>query len=71
MMTTMCLMEGRFLSSGQHQKLLPFASTPQPVMCGAMAVCCMRYGVLDTDLSRKCPTKRYYNYMDEESIDLF
>ena len=34
--------------SGQLQKRYTFENTPLPVISGAMAVCSMRYGVLDT-----------------------
>ena len=34
--------------SGQLQKRYTFGNTPLPVMSGVMAVCSMRYGVLDT-----------------------
>ena len=33
-------------------------STPLPVMCGALAVSCMKYGVWDTNLSRCTLTLR-------------
>ena len=48
-----------FLFDGQHQRLCTIASTPQPVMCGAMAVCCMRYGVSDTSRLRVAPIHKY------------
>ena len=38
----------KYLSNGQLQKLLTTRNTPLPVMFGALAVCSMRYGVLDT-----------------------
>ena len=45
---TTCPKEGKCQSNGQLQRLLPTKNTPQPVMCGAMAVSFMRYGVSDT-----------------------
>ena len=48
-MTTMCPREARSPSSGQLQRHSYSASTPPPVMCGAMAVYCTRYGVSDTN----------------------
>ena len=41
-----------FPFGGQLQRLCTIASIRLPVMCGAMAVCSMRYGVLDTSLLR-------------------
>ena len=40
-------------------RLCTTRSTPQPVMCGALAALCMRYGVLDTYHLRDEATKRY------------
>ena len=40
----MCPMEGKSLSSGQPLKHSTIASTPWPVMSGAMGVSSMRYG---------------------------
>ena len=48
-----------FPSSGLHQRLSTTRSTPQPVMCGAMGVCCMRYGVWDTSHLNFKATLRY------------
>ena len=48
----------QFPSGGQHQKLCIIASTRLPVMCGAMAVYSMRYGVLDTNLLRTAQTHK-------------
>ena len=31
-------------------------NTPQPVMCGALGVSCMRYGVSDISLLKPTPT---------------
>ena len=49
MKTTTSLMEERFQSSGQLQRPFTIASTPLPVMSGAMAVCSMRYGHWDAN----------------------
>ena len=59
MKTTTCLKEGKCQSNGQLQRLLPTRNTPLPVMCGAMAVSFMRYGVSDTNLLKATPTGRY------------
>ena len=56
MKTTTCPKEGKCQSSGQLQRLLPTKNTQQPVMCGAMAVSSMRYGVSDTNLLKARPT---------------
>ena len=58
MMIFMYHMEGRFPSNGVHQKQYFRESTPQPVMCGAMDVYSMRYGVLDTNLLKATRLKR-------------
>ena len=42
--TTIFPKEGRFQSSGQLQRPFTIASTPLPVMSGAMAASSMRYG---------------------------
>ena len=44
--STIAQLVGSFLSNGLHQRLLSMESTPAPVMCGVMAVSCMRYGAL-------------------------
>ena len=49
MKTTIFLMEGRFQSSGQLQRPFTIASTPLPVMSGAMDASSMRYGHWDTN----------------------
>ena len=46
---TMCPVEEWFLSGGQLLRLSTSRSTLLPVMCGAMDVCCMRYGALGTN----------------------
>ena len=33
-------------------------SIPLPVMCGALVHCCLKYGALDTNLSKNTPTLR-------------
>ena len=65
MKTTTSLMEERFQSSGQLQRPFTIASTPLPVMSGAMAVSSMRYGHLDTNHFVMSPMLRFtnlYNY---------
>ena len=47
MKTFMCLMEGKSLSSGQPLRHSTIASTPRPVMSGAMGVSSTRYGHLE------------------------
>ena len=49
MKTTIFPMEGRFQSSGQLQRPFTIASTPLPVISGAMAASSMRYGHWDTN----------------------
>ena len=49
METTMSLMVERFQSSGQLQRPFTIASTPLPVIFGAMAVSSMRYGHWDAN----------------------
>ena len=44
MRASTCLMEGKSLSSGQPLRHSTIASTPRPVMSGAMGVSSMRYG---------------------------
>ena len=53
-METECVVTCGFLNR-------PFTtrSTPLPVMCGALAVSCMRYGVLDMHLLRITPILKY------------
>ena len=45
--------EEGFPSSGQLQKPFTTRNTPLPVMSGAMAVCSMKCGVLDTNLLKE------------------
>ena len=59
MKTTTSLMVERFQSSGQLQKPFTIASTPLPVMSGAMAVSSMRYGHLDINHFVKSPMLRF------------
>ena len=47
-----------FLYVGQHRRLCTTASTPLPVMRGALAVYCTRYGVSDTNLSKTAQTHK-------------
>ena len=56
--TTMYLKVEESLSSGQHQRPCTTASTPPPVMSGAMAVCSMRYGVWDKSHLEQQRTER-------------
>ena len=60
MKTTIFPKEERFQSSGQLQRLFTIASTPLPVMSGAMAASSMRYGHLDTNHSMISPMQRYF-----------
>ena len=59
MKTTTSLMVERFQSSGQLQKPFTIASTPLPVMSGAMAVSSMRYGHWDTNHFMISPMLRF------------
>ena len=59
MKPTTCHTEGRFQSSGQLQRPFTIASTPLPVMSGAMAVSSMRYGHWDTNHFMISPMPRY------------
>ena len=45
-------------SSGVPQRQFSAESIQLPVMCGAMVVCCMRYGVLDTNRLKVMTTKK-------------
>ena len=56
--TTTFPKEERFQSSGQLQRPFTFASTPLPVMSGAMAASSMRYGHWDTNHLACLPTRR-------------
>ena len=57
--TTISLMEECFLSSGQLHKLSLTKSTPLPLMCGALDVCCMKYGALDSNHLKQYAILRY------------
>ena len=43
-----------------HYRPSTLGSTPLPVMCGALVVSCMRYGVSDTNRSKPIPIFRYF-----------
>ena len=58
MRPTMLLMAGWFHWSGQPLKQSITASTPLPVMSGAMAACCMRSGVWGINPLKALQTKR-------------
>ena len=58
MKTTTHHVEGRFQSSGQLQRPFTIASTPLPVMSGAMAASSMRYGHWDTNHFMIAPMPR-------------
>ena len=53
MLTTMSLMVVWSPLGGQPLKLSSFASTLQPVMCGAMAAYSTRYGHWESDLVKE------------------
>ena len=61
MKTTTFPKEERFQSSGQLQRPFTIASTPLPVMSGAMAASSMRYGHWDTNLFMISPMQRCSN----------
>ena len=56
---TMFPMGERFQSSGQLQRPFTIASTPLPVMSGAMDASSMRYGQWDVSLFVHLPMLRY------------
>ena len=62
MLATMFPKEGRSQSNGQHQMPSTTRSTPLPVMCGALVVSCMRYGVSDTNRLKDTLTYRSASY---------
>ncbi len=51
-------LEGKSLSNGQPLKALNIDSTVQPVMCGAMECCCLRYGHWVAIHTRELPLTR-------------
>ena len=59
MMISMCLMEELSQFAGLPLRPSLINNTPQPVMCGAMAVSSMRYGASDTNLLRQPKSERY------------
>ena len=59
MRTTMFLMVGRSQLSGRLQRLSTIASTPLPVMCGAMEFYCMRSGPWVSNHFVTAQTMRY------------